>query len=634
MSPVDILKKYWGYPSFRPGQQDAIDALLSGRDVLALMPTGGGKSITFQVPGLLLPGLTIVVTPLISLMKDQVDNLRAHDISATFIHSGLMRGESRLAIQKAQLGKVKFLYVSPERLTSEHFRDTLKSMDVSLIVVDEAHCISQWGYDFRPPYLKIASLRKLFPEARMMAVTASATPDVVTDIVTQLDFRPGYQIFRRSFARPNINYIVRHGGDKSEMLLRVLNNTRGTAIVYVRSRAKTLDIAAELNAQGLSAHYYHAGLAPEEKEVKQNDWKTNKVRIMVATNAFGMGIDKPDVRVVVHMDLPSSIEEYYQEAGRAGRDGKPCFAVTIVGQHDKSVFARRLSESFPPVDYIRAVYEQACIFIDLSLGEGHNQVFDFNFGNFIRQHRLQEATARSALRLLTLAGYLEFVEDVDARARIMIIADRRELYTYDFTPDEEVIMEYILRNYPGVFADYINIQETGIAFACSLSDERTYQALLSLGRKHVLHYIPRRLNPYLYFPSRRILAKHVEMPADIYDQRRQQLQRRLEGMKRLVFEVDKCRAQAILRYFGEEDTEPCGTCDVCRSHRPQPALEPQLLFKIRQAGPDGVPLNELRLQYPSRAEAFAEAVRTLLSNGSITLSPDQTRLFPNPNTCL
>lgn len=626
MKPIEVLNKHWGYPNFRPGQQDAINALLSGNDVLALMPTGGGKSITFQVPGLILPGITIVVTPLISLMKDQVDNLRSHGINATYIHSGLMRGESRLAIQKAQLEKIKFLYISPERLTSEHFRDTLKTLNIHLIVVDEAHCISQWGYDFRPPYLKIATLRTIFPQARMMALTASATPDVVTDITTQLQFRPGYQIFQRSFARPNINYIVRNYENKTEMLLRVLNNTQGSAIVYVRSRTKTLEIAAQLNAQGLTAHYYHAGLAPEEKETKQNDWKTNKVRIIVATNAFGMGIDKPDVRTVIHTDLPSSIEEYYQEAGRAGRDGKTSYAVTIVNQHDKQLFTRRLNESFPPIDYIRSIYQQACLFIDLSLGEGHNQTFDFNFGQFINQHHLQENTARSALRLLTLAGYIEFVEDIDARARIMIICRRHELYNHTLTDNEETTLEHILRTYPGIFADYVNIQETSIAFATTLSTEQTYQALLSLARKHIIHYIPRRLNPYLYFPSRRIQAKHIQLPPNIYDQRRQQLQHRLDKMKQLIFNTQQCRAQAILQYFGENNTPPCNTCDVCRSQRTQPPLTPIIIDQIRQAGPQGLPINAITQAHPHRTTEVTNTLRTLLANKTITLSPSQTHL--------
>lgn len=629
MTPREVLFKHWGYRDFRPLQAEIVDSALSGADTLGLLPTGGGKSITFQVPALMLPGLTIVVTPLISLMKDQVDNLRAHDIPATYIHSGLTRAEVRLGLQKAELGKVKLLYLSPERLQSEQFRQRLKDFDVSMIVVDEAHCISQWGYDFRPSYLNIAALRDIFPSTVMMALTASATPEVVDDICRLLRFRPGFRVFRMSFARPNISYVVRGTENKPERLLTVLRNTRGSAIVYVRSRKRTREIAELLAAEGISADYYHAGLAPEDKDLKQQTWKEGGARVMVATNAFGMGIDKPDVRVVVHYDLPSSIEEYYQEAGRAGRDGEPCFAVVIASARDKATLSRRLAEAFPPREYIAEIYEKACLFIDLALGEGFNQVFDFDFTRFVQQNRLQEAPARAALRLLTLAGYLEFVEDVDARARVMMTAAKHELYALRLEPDQDEVLQYVLRNCSGVFADYVNISETVIASQLQMTPDRVYQAMLGLTRAHALHYIPRRQQPYLYFPSRRIMRKHIELPRGVYDLRRESMSRRIEAMKKLVFDPAACRANVILQYFGEDPDRPCGTCDTCRtSKRPssRAGLNEQAEL-IKQLAATEIELRELIRHSKLNPERALELIRSLLETGELTLNPQQNKLI-------
>ncbi|MDE6536362.1 MAG: RecQ family ATP-dependent DNA helicase [Muribaculaceae bacterium] len=632
MMPLEVLKKYWGYDSFRPMQAEIVDSALSGADTLGLLPTGGGKSITFQVPGLLMPGLTIVVTPLISLMKDQVDNLRALGIPATYIHSGLTAAEVRLGLQKAELGKVKFLYLSPERLKNEHFRQRLRDFDVSMIVVDEAHCISQWGYDFRPSYLHLAELRKLFPRAVMMALTASATPAVVDDITRLLEFRPGFKVFRKSFARPNISYIVRYTEDKPERLLTILQNTAGSAIVYVRSRRKTREIAETLIASGIPADYYHAGLAPEDKDLKQQRWKDGESRVMVATNAFGMGIDKPDVRVVVHYDLPSSIEEYYQEAGRAGRDGKPCFAVVIASAADKAVIARRLSEAFPPREYIADIYEKACLFIDLALGEGFNKVFDFDFGKFVKQYRLQEGSARSALRLLSLAGYIDFVEEVDARARLMMIAPKHELYSLQLTPEQDEVLQYILRNCSGVFADYVQISETVIATRLQMTADAVYHALLDLTRIHALHYIPRRQQPFLFFPSRRIQAKYIEMPRDVYDRRRDLMKQRLDAMKRFVFDPTACRANIILEYFDEQPSSPCGSCDNCRAtRRPQSASDPKAEENlIKSLADKEIELRELVRRSRLKPEKAAEIIRRLLDRQELTLTDSNRILCKHP----
>ncbi len=630
MTSREVLFKYWGYRDFRPLQSEIVDSALSGTDTLGLLPTGGGKSITFQVPGLMMPGLTLVITPLISLMKDQVDNLRAHGIAATYVHSGLTRSETRLGLQKAELGKVKFLYLSPERLQSEQFRQRLKDFNVSMIVVDEAHCISQWGYDFRPSYLNIAKLRDIFPNVVMMALTASATPEVVDDICRLLRFRSGSKVFRKSFARPNINYIVRYTENKPERLLTVLKNTRGSAIIYVRSRARTREIAEMLADEGISADYYHAGLAPEDKDNKQQRWKTDAIRVMVATNAFGMGIDKPDVKVVIHYDLPSSIEEYYQEAGRAGRDGESCFAVVIASKRDKAVLSRRLSESFPPREYIADIYEKACLFIDLAIGEGYNRVFDFDFGRFVQTYSLQEAPARASLRLLSLSGYLEFVEDIDARARVMMVAAKHELYDMNLEPAQDEVLQYILRNYAGVFADYVNISETVIASHLNMTADDVYQALLALTRAHALHYVPRRQQPYLFFPSRRVLAKYVELPKEVYDRRRELMKQRIEAMKRLVFDPEVCRSNAILEYFGEIPSKPCGICDTCRSARP--AVEggnrrSLILGIVSEAGNDGIELTELITRSKLNPERATELIRTLLDEEELILNPQQNRII-------
>ncbi len=626
-SAVDALRRHWGYDSFRPLQAEIIDSVMSGADTLALMPTGGGKSITFQVPGLLLPGLTVVVTPLISLMKDQVDNLRQRDIPAVYLHSGLTAREARLAMQKAELGKVKFLYLSPERLQNERFVGELKNWPVSLLVVDEAHCISQWGYDFRPPYLSIAKLRRFFPQVPVLAVTASATPQVADDICRHLEFRPGARRFQMSFARPNISYIVRRDVNKAERLLTVLRNTSGSAIVYVRSRKKTAEIARALSAAGISAEAYHAGLLSEEKSERQQRWKESKVRVMVATNAFGMGIDKPDVRVVIHYDLPSSLEEYYQEAGRAGRDGLPSFAVCIVSPRDRSVLARRLEEAFPPQPLIAEIYEKVCLDIDLCLGEGQYQVFDFNLEEFCVRRNLWPATAKAAMQLLALGGYVEYVEDVDARARVMVTCRRDELYGMELSPVEDEVMVYLLRNCPGIFADYFNIVETVIASHLSISADTLYQTLLALSRRHVIHYVPRRQQPYVYFPSRRLETRHIAIPAAVYDRRRQRMAERIEAMTRFAFSDSDCRSKIILGYFGQTDAAECGCCDVCRrsAPKPKPPVElPDSILHLVSNNSSQLTVRDLAQRLNAREELVVDAVRGLIDRGLLTLNPDLT----------
>ena len=562
-----ILRKYWGYDTFRPMQEEIIDFVLAGHDTLGLLPTGGGKSLTFQVPAMILPGVTIVVTPLISLMKDQVDNLADRGIRAVLFHSGLTAREKDLGMTRCRLGKAKIAYVSPERLRNERFLAELRTLTVSLLVVDEAHCISQWGYDFRPSYLRISDLRRIVgEEVPVLALTASATPEVTADIMKHLGFREP-RVFSKSFTRENLSYIVRYADVKEPMLLRILSATSGCSIVYVRSRRRTRELAALLNGAGIPSEAYHAGLAPEEKEERQDRWKRDEVRVMVATNAFGMGIDKPNVRLVVHYDLPSSLEEYYQEAGRGGRDGKESLAVVIAGKRDKALLTRRVNESFPPKDFIARVYELAGNFLDVAVGEGYGMVYEFNFTLFCSTFDLPPVPTQSALHLLTRSGYVEYIEETTSRSRLMVIMRREELYDLNLDPDTEEVLQTLLRAYTGLFADYVYISELMIAERLRLSSEQVYRSLLTLSRLHAVHYVPRATTPYLVYTTSREEPRHLIIPIEVYERQRARMEARTEAMKEFVFNTTSCRAGTLLRYFGETPSKPCGKCDVCRAAR-------------------------------------------------------------------
>lgn len=610
----DILSKHWGYRSFRPLQRDIIESVLAGHDTLGMLPTGGGKSITFQVPALALPGLTIVVTPLISLMKDQVDNLRRAGIRAAYLHSGLSARESRLAIDRCRLGKAKLLYLSPERLRGERFIAEMKLMQVSLIVVDEAHCISQWGYDFRPSYLKIAALREIFPEVPVMALTATATPDVADDIKRRLNFRQGSVTVKGSFARDNISYVVRYSDSKLDMLLRVLRNTRGSGIVYVRSRKRTGELAKALCEEGIEAAYYHAGLLPQEKEERQNQWKEGAVRIIVATNAFGMGIDKADVRVVAHYDLPSSLEEYYQEAGRAGRDGKPSFAVVLANARDKAILTRRLNEAFPDKDVIKRVYELACNFLEVAVGTGYGHLYEFNFAKFCAVFKLDANVARSSLLILSRAGYIDYVDEIATRSRVMIVANKEELYGLRLGEEADAVLQTLLRSYTGLFADYAQIYESEIALRAGLTEDKVYEALLLLGREKVLHYVPRRQTPYMLFTTAREEPRHVQFPVEVYEHQKERMSRRIEAMKSFVFQGEGCRVKHMLEYFGEENAADCGKCDCCRSRRSRPEVDPaQVERLLRQPG--GHTVGYIAEQLCVDKEQIVEICRMLMDTG-------------------
>ena len=567
MTIQEILEKYWGYTSFRYLQEDIINSVLEGNDTLGLMPTGGGKSITFQVPAMAMEGIAIVVTPIISLMKDQVDNLLKRNIKAAYLHSGMTSNEKRKVIEKCIFGKYKFLYISPERLQSDSFLEYIKDFNVSLIVVDEAHCISQWGYDFRPSFLKISNLRKRIPNVPILALTATATQQVVNDIIEQLDFK-NHNIFSMSYARENLSYVVRETDDKLGELAHILTNVNGSGIVYVRNRAKTRQLATELCRLGITADFYHAGLDIEDKNEKQNKWNNGQNRIIVATNAFGMGIDKPDVRIVVHYDCPSSLEEYYQEAGRAGRDRNKAYAVLLVSHTDKATLKKRISDSFPPRDFIKKVYELVGIFLDVAIGGGYEQTYDFNFNLFCKTYKLPIIPTHNALRLLTQAGYIEFIEEIETQSRVIILADKDELYNLRNTNKNlDLVLQAILRQYTGLFADYVYINEEYISKKFDISQEEVYESLLTLTRMHILHYVPRKRTPYIVFTTSREDIKYVLIPKAIYEEQKIKIESRIDNMINYAHSKDACREKLLLNYFGDSTIEKCGTCDVCISNR-------------------------------------------------------------------
>ncbi|MCH5217008.1 MAG: RecQ family ATP-dependent DNA helicase [Muribaculaceae bacterium] len=548
-------------------QKEIINSVLSGTDTLGILPTGGGKSITFQVPGMLIEGVVIVVTPLISLMKDQVDNLRKRGIRATYFHSGMTMRERNKAREYLFQGKAKFLYVSPERLAGDSFLYEIKPLKIALIVVDEAHCISQWGYDFRPSYLKIKRLRRLYPDIPVLALTASATREVAADICVQLEFPTTHNVFRSSIARDNLSYVVRNSDAKLYDILHILSSVKGSAIVYVRSRKKTREIAEFLYNYEISASHYHAALDPADKEERQTKWKDGEIRVMVATNAFGMGIDKADVRTVIHYDMPPSLEEYYQEAGRAGRDGRQAYAVLLTSNADKATLRRRLTMEFPPKEEIKNIYTLLCVFSHLGIGEGYDKLIDFDIIKFCSTFNLQENKVRPALRILSQAGYIEFIEEFENSSRVMVIVDRDDLYhTKLSSAEQDRLLTTLLRNYPGLFADYVFINENRIALLSGLPVETVYEKLVELSRQKIIHYIPRRRTPMLYFPTAMEEEKSVMIGRNVYEERKAVMSRRIEAMIDYGFSYEGCRLRKMMEYFGETSFADCGHCDSCREN--------------------------------------------------------------------
>lgn len=559
----EILKQYWGYDSFRGIQEAIITSIGDGRDTLGLMPTGGGKSITFQVPALAQPGLCLVITPLIALMKDQVRNLRDRGIKAVAIYSGMTREEILIALENCIFGDYKFLYISPERLDTEIFRIKLKSMKVSMITVDESHCISQWGYDFRPSYLKIAEVRKLLPGIPVLALTATATPEVVKDIQARLAFRKE-NVFRMSFERKNLAYIVRRTENKAEELLHILNRVTGSAIVYTRNRKKTKEVAQWLNQQEITATFYHAGLSNETKDARQKSWLTGEHRVMVATNAFGMGIDKPDVRLVVHIDFPDSPEAYFQEAGRAGRDGEKAYAVLLYAKSDPTILRKRISDTFPEKDYIRKVYEDINFYYQMAMGDGLGCTYAFNIDEFCHNFKHFPIQVDSALKILTRAGYLEYTDEQDNASRLIFTLRRDELYRIqENNPDTEKLLRIILRSYTGVFTDYAYINEDSLASRTGLTRQQVYEILVFLTRRRILHYIPGKKTPYIIYTRERQETDRIYLSDEVYEDRKKSYVQRIEAMLSYAETNDKCRSRMLLRYFGEKNEHNCGHCDVC-----------------------------------------------------------------------
>ena len=597
MTYNEILKHYWGYDDFRGIQREIIESIGAGRDTLGLMPTGGGKSIAFQVPALAKEGLCIVITPLIALMKDQVANLRSRGIKATAIYSGMRSSDIVKALENCIFGDYKFLYVSPERLSSELFLKKIQRVKVSMVTVDEAHCISQWGHDFRPAYREVKQLREIFPNVPVLALTATATPEVVKDIQQQLGFAQE-NCFSMSFARKNLVYVVRQTENKPQELLHILDRIGGSAIVYTLNRKKTKEVCDILLANGVTAEYYHAGLSPESKDAKEEAWKSGRARVMVSTNAFGMGIDKPDVRLVVHIDLPSSIEAYFQEAGRAGRDGNDAYAVTLFSRVDRQVVARRLADNYPSQEFIREIYDEICYYYSMALGDGLNCTYEFSLGDFYKDYHRPTLQTDSALKILTRMGYLEYVEEMEYASRVRFIVGKDALYRFrGLPPDYELLINALLRNYSGLFTDYVFIDERYLSRVTKLSRHRMYEIFVSLVSRGLVQYAPSKKCPIITFTRHRVLGSELRFAREVYDERKAIFGERLKSVINYAVSDDKCRSRLLLEYFGEKGSDDCRRCDVCVQRRAA-GKSPQMPGKeeaVMQLLSDGKPhsLDEL-----------------------------------------
>lgn len=564
---LDILHQYWGYSDFRGIQRDIIESIGAGKDTLGLMPTGGGKSVTFQVPALASDGVCIVVTPLIALMKDQVQHMRNKGIDAQAIYSGMTHGEILKTLENCAYGHVKLLYVSPERLGSDLFLGKLKGIRVSFITVDEAHCISQWGYDFRPSYLKIAEIRRLKPDAPVLALTATATPQVVEDIQEKLKFKKK-NVFRMSFERKNLAYVVRNTTDKPAEMIHILNSVDGSAIVYAHTRKHVRVIADILNEHGIKATYYHAGLDPSVKDQRQKDWQEDNIRVIVATNAFGMGIDKPNVRLVIHADCPDSIEAYFQEAGRAGRDGQKAYAVLLYDNSDKRNLKKRISDSFPPKEYVRNVYEHLAYFFQIATGEGRGRTCEFRIQEFCAAYHFARVLVDSSLRILQRCGYILYEMDPQNNARLRFLLERQQLYLLDnLSPIEDRVITALFRLYCGLFSDYVYIDESLVGKTAGTDQQHVYVILRDLSRRRIVDFVPQRKTPYITYLTDRVDGSDVVIPREAYETRKEQYEKRMGAMLEYATNDEVCRPRLLLRYFGEPSKHDCGQCDVCLSYQ-------------------------------------------------------------------
>ena len=617
---LSILKQYWGYDEFRPLQADIIRSIAAGKDTLGLMPTGGGKSLTFQVPTMAMEGLCVVVTPLIALMKDQVENLKTRGIAAAAIFSGMSHNEILMTLDNAVFEAYKFLYVSPERLATSIFMEKIKQTKVCMIAVDESHCISQWGYDFRPSYLRIADIRQLLPGVPVLALTATATPEVVVDIQTQLQFEEP-NLFQKSFHRSNLAYVVRTVENKDENLLKILNNVPGTSVVYVRNRKKTKEVADFLNLNGISAENFHAGLKNETKDAKQARWKSGDTRVIVSTNAFGMGIDKAEVRTVVHLDLPDSLEAYFQEAGRAGRDEKKAYAVLLYNNSDAVKMRKRVSDTFPGKEMVVKVYEALGNYYQIGVGSGLDAVFAFDIADFCIKFKLPILISFNCLKILQQAGYIELTDEQDSSSRVLFTVGKDDLYKQKHSPDQEKLMHILLRSYTGLFTDLASINEDTLAKRLEWTHDKIYEQLVGLAKDRIIQYIPRKKTPFLTFVREREATNRVVFTKETYDDRRERYISRVKSVLDYAQEENICRSQILLAYFGEKETSTCGKCDICLKKK-ELQVSTNEFETIRQAihlvlKSEELTVNSVIKKTKFKESKVIEVVRFMLDNDQI-----------------
>jgi ATP-dependent DNA helicase RecQ len=617
---LSILKQYWGYDEFRALQGDIIRSIASGKDTLGLMPTGGGKSLTFQVPTMAMDGICIVVTPLIALMKDQVENLKKRGIAAAAIFSGMSQKEIHMTLENAVFEAYKFLYVSPERLATPIFLEKIKQAKVCMIAVDESHCISQWGYDFRPSYLRIADIREVLPDVPVLALTATATPEVVDDIQKQLHFREP-NLFQKSFHRSNLAYVVRTVDNKDENLLKILNNVQGTSVVYVRNRKRTKEIADFLNVNGISAENFHAGLKNETKDAKQARWKSGETRVIVSTNAFGMGIDKAEVRTVVHMDLPDSLEAYFQEAGRAGRDEQKAFAVLLYNAGDAIKMRKRVSDTFPGKEMVVRVYESLGNYLQMGVGSGLDKVFAFDISDFCARFKLPILTTFSSIKILQQAGYIELTDEQDSSSRVLFTVGKDDLYKLKHNADQERLIHILLRSYTGLFTDLAAINEDTLAKRLEWTRQKVYEQLVVLGREHIIQYIPRKKTPFLTFVREREATERVILGKDAYDDRRERYILRVKSVLDYAQEDNICRSQVLLSYFGEKETKACGKCDICLKKKETLVTDSDFenikMAILKYLSEEPLTINALVKKIPFKELKVMQVIRFLIDNGHL-----------------